>query len=143
VNAGGGDDLIIAFGNGPVNGEDGDDTIISYGAFAQVDAGAGDDVITAGALSNITGGRGDDTITAIGSGVTINYNKGDGSDEIHSSSDILIAIGEGFVSEDLTVTYEAGKAIVSFNDGGDKLTLNLSSSASAELTFADGHSLKV
>ena len=143
VNAGGGNDLITAFGDGPVNGEDGNDTIISYGAFAQIDAGAGSDVITAGALSNITGGSGDDIITAIGSGVTINYNKGDGSDEVHSANDIVVAIGDGLSSEDLNITYEGGKAIVSFNDGGDKLSLKLSSSASAELVFADGRSVKV
>jgi len=143
VNAGTGDDFITAFGNGLVNGQDGNDIIASYGAFAEVDGGDGDDQITASAFTTVTGGKGDDTITTIGAGISFNFNKGDGRDEIKSANDISITLGEGISFEDVNISSKYGETIISLNGSSDQLTLNLTNGAKANLTFANGETKAV
>ncbi|WP_150468382.1 calcium-binding protein [Francisella sp. SYW-9] len=89
----------------------GDDTLVGNANDNIISSGEGSDIIT--------GGQGDDSISVSGIGNTINYNLGDGFDNISS-------LGEGYEGSDKVVF---GKGItqedLTYNQDGNDLIINV------------------
>jgi hypothetical protein len=119
-----------------VSAGDGDDRV-QTNDHSVVDGGAGDDVIQVRNSSTVTGGAGDDRIRVTGEGTTINFSNGDGNDAIDLNGHTVDVAISGYSLNDVIITQQSGKAIVSFEGSGDSLTFNLGGAGSARLSFAD------
>jgi len=134
-----------------VKGGAGNDTLIDANlssnrdakfGFSTLDGGEGDDYIQASNNSTVTGGTGNDVIRLMGGNATVTFNKGDGQDMITSRDDFTLNVG-GYSKDDVTVAAQGDTFVVSFKGSDEALTLDLSSSATARLTFDDGSTLDV
>ncbi len=140
IKAGSGDDIISAFGHSHIRAGSGDDVINASG-HSRINAGSGDDVINVYGSSHINAGAGDDIILAGGEGAVIEFGKGSGSDTVFAATDVAINIGPGLTEESLTVTYDAGRATISFEGSDDELTLYFDEGSNVRLNFENGQSL--
>jgi Ca2+-binding RTX toxin-like protein len=108
-----------------------------------VDAGAGDDTIQVRSSSTVTGGAGNDSISVSGEGTTVNFAIGDGNDVIDLNGHTVDFAINGYSLNDVIVTQQSGKAIVTFKGSGDSLTFDLGGAGSARLSFAGSASVDI
>ena len=141
VDGGAGNDAISVWSNGRAYGGSGDDTI-SARVGGYVEGGAGDDTIDADNGTIVSGGTGDDVISA-DRGATVLFNVGDGKDTFFALRDVTIKLGEGLSAENMNVTMSGNRATLSFGDGSDQLTLNLTGVYPVNISFADGTSMEI
>jgi hypothetical protein len=141
VDGGAGNDTISAWSNSRVYGGSGDDSISAV-VGSYVEGGAGNDTIDADNGTVVSGGVGDDVIRA-DRGATVLFNAGDGKDTVFALRDVTIKLGEGLSAENMNVTMSGNVATLSFGDGSDQLTLNLTGVYPVNISFADGTSTAI
>ena len=101
INGQAGDDEIITYSTGTINGNDGNDIITSYNRGATINGGAGDNVYNVYIASIINGGEGNEIFNVYGSGDSISGIRvlGNGGDDTFNVSSICENIfvdgGEG------------------------------------------------
>ncbi len=168
VTGGDGNDIIVATSDAaslagrPNYDEAGRPTSTKHAlGLNDLDGGAGDDYIEVSGSSTVRGGTGNDTIhlmdtassvtlsdddreAVYSTGIrsTVTFAKGDGQDAIISRDDFNLSIA-GYGKDDVTVTAEGDTYVVAFTGSDERIELNLSSGATAHLTFEDGSSMDV
>ncbi len=117
IDAGAGDDTIEAEGGNSINAGDGDD-VITVGGESVVEGGAGDDLVNGQGGSTISGGDGNDTL--LGATLLSTIDGGAGDDVIAAGPATLVTSGSGADTISLSAAFPVTADI--FNAGPTAVT---------------------
>ena len=124
VDAGAGDDFIDSSrGNDILRGGEGADALQDWMGRNVLEGGAGDDYLYAGVgAAFVVGGTGNDYIDAYGAVTIVAFNAGDGQDVIYAADPVIISVGAGMDSGNLSIRQSGQDLVLDFG-GGDSLEL--------------------